>query len=120
MADYEELQKKLSEYGQEHLLDFWTRLSESDQRCLTSELLDLDLRHIVKSFDDCTEDLKQASETLDDQLEPLPKEVLGSVTKSDAETLNRYRTEGVQRFFSLKLTAFDQYRCSSACRRIED
>lgn len=99
MAHYEELQKKLSEHGQEHLLDFWATLSESDRSRLTSELNDLDLPHIIRSFNKCTEDMRRSNENLDDRLEPLPKDVFGSVARSDTETLDRYRTEGVTLVF---------------------
>lgn len=94
MANYETLRTKLAAFGQDHILKFWPKLSEVERKHLASELVGLDLQHISESFKKCQEDFTKASETVDDQLEPLPKSVLGSFAKCDSATLKRYEDEG--------------------------
>lgn len=96
MANYETLRTKLAAFGQDHLLKFWPKLSEVERKHLASELVGLDLQHISESFKKCQEDFTKASETVDDQLEPLPKSVLGSFAKCDSATLKRYEDEGLK------------------------
>jgi len=113
-VDIEMLRARLVEHGQEHLLRFWDHLDETDRQHLTVELLSLDLEYVNRCYEACIGDLKRANGNCDSQLEPLPESVVGSIVRTDAETMKRYEQEGLKLFclFSLvleveKLSAFN-------------
>jgi len=97
-VDQVELRQRLAEHGQEHLLRFWDHLDETEQCRLTAELSALDLGYVNRCYEACIGDLKRVNGNFDDRLEPLPESVVGSVVRSDPETLKGYECEG-ERFF---------------------
>jgi len=82
----ESLRARLAEYGQEHLLTFWDQLDEDAQRKLYGELDDLDLAEVTEYFQRTIATLNEATEKLDDRMEPLTADQCGSIFKvSDGE-----------------------------------
>lgn len=90
--DIEKLREKLIKHGQEHLLQFWNELSEADRQRLYTELEAMDYEKILKYFNVCMTPVAK----VDDRLEPLPGNVCGSVATTEAETLQKYETEGLK------------------------
>lgn len=93
--DFDELKEKLTKHGQDHVLRFWDVLSSDERERLYAEVSRIDLEYVTRSFQNCMEGLKQAQETLDDHLDPLPENVVGSVVRTDPDTLKMYESDGV-------------------------
>lgn len=77
-----ELAKRLAEADQAHLLQFWPELSPTEQDSLLLDMEGMDFQEIngfFKSAMETTSCSKQ--EKMDTRMEPVPRDVLGSVTK---------------------------------------
>jgi len=95
-VDETELRRRLVEHGQDQLMKFWDHLSESEQRQLTAELSSIDLAYVSQCYEACVGDLKRTDGNCDKHLQPLPESVVGSVVRSDPETLELYEHEGLE------------------------
>ncbi|KAK5619661.1 UDP-N-acetylglucosamine pyrophosphorylase [Crenichthys baileyi] len=89
------LAQKLAEAGQSHLLQFWNELSPEDQRDLIQELQGIDFQEINGFFKNAMETSSSTRhEKMDGRMEPVPREVLGSVTR-DRERLKEWEEKGL-------------------------
>jgi len=93
--DIAALRQHLTTYNQQHLIKFWDELSDVERKTLYQELTALDLDYVTQCFKQCQEDLSQAEQSIDDLLEPLPDSDLGSVVRTDAQTLKHYQQIGL-------------------------
>ncbi|KAJ8388160.1 hypothetical protein AAFF_G00136260 [Aldrovandia affinis] len=89
------LAERLVEAGQSHLLQFWDELSPEEQAEMSVDLESMDFKEINGFFKSAMEvfgHIKQ--ERVDTRMEPVPREVLGSVTR-DRELLRVWEEEGL-------------------------
>ena len=91
--DLESLRAKLKEHKQEHLLEHWESLTDEQQKQLYSDLRCINFAEVNGFFSRCMEQL-DATDKVDDHLQPIPQEALGSVVRTDAQTLKQYEEEG--------------------------
>lgn len=92
--DLKELAQKLAEAGQSHLLQFWDQLSPEEQADLSSELKNMDFKEINRFFKNAMLTSGQGKqEKVDARMEPVPQEVLGSVTR-DRDSLKDWEEKG--------------------------
>ncbi|GAA6076441.1 UDP-N-acetylhexosamine pyrophosphorylase isoform X1 [Tachysurus ichikawai] len=90
------LAEALDEAGQSHLLQFWDRLSPEEQAELVQELKAMNFPEINIFFKHAMETSSQTKqEKVDSRMEPVPPEVLGSVTR-DRESLKDWEEEGLR------------------------
>ncbi|XP_056895069.1 UDP-N-acetylhexosamine pyrophosphorylase isoform X1 [Takifugu flavidus] len=90
------LATKLAEAAQSHLLQFWNELSPEEQAELTLDLQEMDLQEIMGFFRKAMEmSSNSKNEKMDTRMEPVPREVLGSVTR-DREGLKTWEQSGLQ------------------------
>ncbi|XP_008305471.1 UDP-N-acetylhexosamine pyrophosphorylase isoform X2 [Cynoglossus semilaevis] len=90
-----ELSQRLAEAKQSHLLQFWDELSPEERRELTVQLQGMDFKEINGFFRNAMEvSSSSKQEKMDARMEPVPREVLGSVTR-DREHLAHWEQEGL-------------------------
>ncbi|KAM9763106.1 UDP-N-acetylhexosamine pyrophosphorylase isoform 2-T2 [Menidia menidia] len=90
------LMQKLADAGQSHLLQFWAELSPEEQADLTRDLQGMDFKEINGFFKNAMETSSSSKqEKMDARMEPVPREVLGSVTR-DRECLKEWEAVGLQ------------------------
>nr|UEK51434.1 MMY-like protein 1 [Parasacculina yatsui] len=95
--DVENLRSKLKEIGQSHLLDFWHKLSEEQQRLLFDDIESCDLADACHQFRrTMTESGEKVQGPLDERLKPVPPEVLGGSCRSTDEQLRKYEQIGME------------------------
>lgn len=89
--DVAQLTENLKQYGQEHLVNFWSDLNETERQQLFNDIQATNLaevteifRHTVQSANH-DEDLK-----LDEHLQPIPPELHGAITRTSPELLKHY------------------------------
>lgn len=88
------LSQKLAEAGQSHLLQFWNELSPAQQAVLMLDLQGMDFQEINGFFRNAMETSSNSKqEKMDARMEPVPREVLGSVTR-DRESLKAWEHTG--------------------------
>lgn len=88
------LAQKLAEADQSHLLQFWNELSPAEQADLIHELQGMDFQEINGFFKNAMETSSNSKhEKMDTRMEPVPREVLGSVTR-DRESLKAWELTG--------------------------
>lgn len=86
--------QRLAEAGQSHLLQFWAELSPEEQTDLTLDLQEMNFQEISGFFKNAMETSSGSKdEKKDARVEPVPREVLGSVTR-DRESLRDWEQTG--------------------------
>ncbi|XP_035709199.1 UDP-N-acetylhexosamine pyrophosphorylase isoform X3 [Folsomia candida] len=99
MMDAVEMKEHLARYGQEHLLQFWDSLEESEQKELYKDIKDLNFDEVTRNFQNtmsCENENAENGGKLDDRLQPIPTEIHGAVVRTDANTLQKYENEGLR------------------------
>lgn len=91
----ESLQRKLIEYGQEHLLKFYDELSDKEKKELCQDISELNFIDVISYFDSAIHASLNMN-TLDDEVSPIPKENIASVKTTDKEQLKMYEELGLQ------------------------
>lgn len=95
---FEEAKAKLEAAGQTHVLQFWDELSAEERGTFLEEISQLQPDELVEH---CREAAASASRhssadgRLDARMQPVPPEFIGSVRKSDRETLQKWENEGL-------------------------
>ncbi|TSL22037.1 UDP-N-acetylhexosamine pyrophosphorylase [Bagarius yarrelli] len=91
-----QLTQSLAKAGQSHLLQFWDQLSPEEQAELAQELQAMNFQEINTFFKKAMETSSQTKqEKVDGRMEPVPREVLGSVTR-DCESVKEWEEEGLR------------------------
>uniref|UniRef100_A0A8C7L5N5 UDP-N-acetylhexosamine pyrophosphorylase n=1 Tax=Oncorhynchus kisutch TaxID=8019 RepID=A0A8C7L5N5_ONCKI len=90
------LAHRLAEAGQSHLVQFWDELTPEQQAEMTSDLEAMDFQEINKFFRSAMEvSHSSKQEKMDARMEPVPREVLGSVTR-DRDCLKDWEEKGLR------------------------
>ncbi|XP_051985572.1 UDP-N-acetylhexosamine pyrophosphorylase-like isoform X3 [Xyrauchen texanus] len=94
--DMSKLATRLAEAGQSHVLQFWDQLSPEEQAEMSLDLKSMNFMEINTFFKNAMKTSGQCShEKVDSRMEPVPREVLGSVTR-DRESLKEWEEEGLR------------------------
>lgn len=85
---------KLTQFKQQHLLDFFDGLSASDQNQLVQDIESIDFASVCKSFEKCDPRNAKPHESIDNLLMPLTPDVHQSITRTAPEVLAKFRDYG--------------------------
>ncbi|KAG8003547.1 UDP-N-acetylhexosamine pyrophosphorylase [Nibea albiflora] len=89
------LAQKLAEADQSHLLHFWNELNATERADLIHDLQGMDFQEINGFFKNAMEMSSSSKhEKMDARMEPVPREVLGSVTR-DRDCLKDWELTGL-------------------------
>ncbi|KAM4629729.1 UDP-N-acetylhexosamine pyrophosphorylase isoform 2-T2 [Polymixia lowei] len=89
------LAQRLAEAGQSHLLQFWNELAPEEQANMTLDLEVMNFEEINGFFKNAMEiSSSSKQEKMDSRMEPVPRDVLGSVTR-DRDSLKDWEIEGL-------------------------
>lgn len=102
MLSLEQVKQSLERAGQAHILQFWPELCEEERDSFLLELSQLDLKGLKGHCDGAVRAAASPPDSLDQHIEPVPPEFIGSVRKSDKKSLAEWENEG----------EFQHHRCS--------
>ncbi|MEQ2175689.1 hypothetical protein GOODEAATRI_020399 [Goodea atripinnis] len=112
MPSLQQIRTALDGSGQAHVLRFWPELSEEEKEVFLQELGQLDLQRLKEHCQAAAETAKAATSSCLDRdlnlnlnLEPVPPESMGSVTRSDPENLAEWEHEGTDQNQNLVQTS---------------
>ncbi|KAK2819403.1 hypothetical protein Q5P01_024964 [Channa striata] len=95
MLSFEQVKKTLERTGQSHVLQFWPELCGEDRDTFLHEISQLDLQGLK---DHCEQAAKAATAPpacLDQDIEPVHPQVIGSIKRSGRTTLAEWENEGL-------------------------
>ncbi|KAE8284681.1 UDP-N-acetylhexosamine pyrophosphorylase-like protein 1 [Larimichthys crocea] len=95
MLSFEQLKQRLESAGQPHVLQFWSELCEEDRDTFLQELSQLDLKGLKDHCEGAVRAADSPSANLDQHIQPVPPESIGSVRKSDKSCLAEWENEGL-------------------------
>ncbi|XP_076355129.1 UDP-N-acetylhexosamine pyrophosphorylase-like isoform X3 [Tachypleus tridentatus] len=101
--DVEALRLRLKQYGQEHVLKFWSCLTGKQRTMLYKELSDMDLEEVYSIYKECNQNSGEESEKLDDLLQPIPSELHEGVSSSTPERISGLRNIGLEKISEHKV-----------------
>lgn len=94
MSDIESVRQVLSQYSQQHLLQFWDQITEEQKQLLYKDIKSIDFAKVCKAFEVTVNSENEQSEKIDDLLEPLSPQVHESITRTTKDKLHSYRENG--------------------------
>jgi UDP-N-acetylglucosamine/UDP-N-acetylgalactosamine diphosphorylase len=94
--DLENLRQQLTKHNQAHLLKFWDVLPNDKKEDLYTDLTSIDFAEVDRNFKRTCLSSHSNGDSIDELLEPVPKECFGSCTRSDEDTLKEYEEEGLK------------------------
>uniref|UniRef100_A0A3B4Z707 UDP-N-acetylglucosamine pyrophosphorylase 1 like 1 n=1 Tax=Stegastes partitus TaxID=144197 RepID=A0A3B4Z707_9TELE len=95
MPSLEEFKQALESAGQPHVLQFWPELSEDQRDAFLQELAQLDLQGLKAHCEAAAAAVSAPPACLDQDMEPLHPDTVGSVRKSDTKSLSEWEEQGL-------------------------
>ena len=97
------IQQRLTYTNQIHLLAYWSDLNDEQRQTLLHDVSEVDFDRVQQAYDaikhelsDETSDKKdEATEVIDDVMEPIPDHMAGSIDETSQEQLDEYRLKGL-------------------------
>lgn len=96
MTNLGSLKETLKKHGQEHLLQFWDQLNDSERKQLIGDIQEFNLEEVQSFFVRAKASLEESSAKLDNRLQPVPESTLLSISRTSKEQLNVFMDEGEQ------------------------
>lgn len=90
----EDLINHLKPFGQEHLLNFWDRLTESDRNNLANDIYSTNFGELNECFKKVNHET--SARKIDSLMQPIPDELKGSFKNTSKEQLRAYEKEGLK------------------------
>jgi len=93
-AKVDELSVKLEKVGQQHLLKFWSDLSENEKESFEKELKEVDLESLKKVYEESKKDKQE--DKVNKNIKPVPSSSKSGYEKSSKEELKKYEARGLK------------------------
>lgn len=90
-----DLQKRLADCGQSHVLRFWDQLDDDERDSFLKQLQTINFENSIKLFHKAMKSIGTI-QRLDERMKPIPETQFESEESCDAETLKRYRDIGLR------------------------
>lgn len=94
MLSFEGAKRSLESAGQAHVLQFWPELGEGERRAFLQELSQLDLKGLRDHCEGAARAAAFPPCSLDEHVEPVPAECIGSARTGDEDSLAAWGNEG--------------------------
>lgn len=94
MLSLEHVERSLGSAGQSHVLQFWPELCEEERVRFLQELSQLDLKGLKDHCEGAARAAASPPDSLDQHIEPVPQELIGSARTSDRSSLAEWEDEG--------------------------
>lgn len=94
MPCFEQVKQGLESAGQAHVLQFWPELCEEERDVFLEELAQLDLKGLKDHCEGAAKAAASPPDSLDQHIEPIPPEFIGSVKKSGRDSLEEWERRG--------------------------
>jgi len=88
--DVQSLRDNLSQYGQEHLVQFWDQLDHEGRQELLHDIGEINFAEAVDFFRHTMQSACSDEEKLDERLQPIPSELHGATTRTGPQLLRHY------------------------------
>ena len=88
---------RLKNAGQTHLVAFWDQLDHEQRAVLLRDIDKIDFDHVNQSFEAIQDQLVEKKSNIDEFMEPIPDEIIGSIDRTSKEQIEIYRREGENR-----------------------
>lgn len=101
------LKERLTRANQDHLLDYWSELTDEQRRTLLHDINEIDLDRVARAYNGIKHELladneahkqngqnEAEQESIDDIMEPVPDDVMGSISETSEEQLQKYQQCG--------------------------
>lgn len=95
MSDVNKIKNILAEFGQEHLLQFWDKLNNTEKLELANDLNEINIGEVTSYFKRAIHTLNEDQVKLDDRMMPIPNHLYGAVSRTPQELLLMYEKEGL-------------------------
>ncbi|XP_065199959.1 UDP-N-acetylhexosamine pyrophosphorylase [Planococcus citri] len=95
MTNIEDLRKNLAKYGQEHLLRYWSSLTDCEKEELMLDINDINFEAVLSDFKRATANLKD-EEVMDKEIKPVPSSLFGGVDRSSESDVKSHIEEGLR------------------------
>uniref|UniRef100_G3Q3D3 UDP-N-acetylglucosamine pyrophosphorylase 1, like 1 n=1 Tax=Gasterosteus aculeatus TaxID=69293 RepID=G3Q3D3_GASAC len=95
MLSFEGAKRSLESAGQAHVLQFWPELGEGERRAFLQELSQLDLKGLRDHCEGAARAAAFPPCSLDEHVEPVPAESIGSARTGDEDSLAAWGNEGL-------------------------
>ncbi|KAK0181888.1 hypothetical protein PV327_000072 [Microctonus hyperodae] len=86
---------QLNKYNQGHLLKFWDELTEDQRNDLMDDLLELNLAEVTSYFSHAVESFENNNKLLDDRIEAIDDDAIGSSINCDLDEWKKYENMGL-------------------------
>ena len=92
------LQQDLKSANQEHILAYWSELNEKQREILLHDINEIDFNRVTDGFNSIKHEFQSNSnqDNIDDLMEPVPDDIIGSVDETSAKQLENYRQKGLK------------------------
>jgi UDP-N-acetylglucosamine/UDP-N-acetylgalactosamine diphosphorylase len=95
-SNFDEIKAKLTAQNQQHLLQFWTDLTDDQRTDLIRDIGELNLDEIQEFFKRATASLDEVGAKLDDRLRPIPESQYVSTSRLSKEQTRKYEEAGLR------------------------
>ncbi|XP_014214929.1 UDP-N-acetylhexosamine pyrophosphorylase-like protein 1 [Copidosoma floridanum] len=93
---FKKLKSLLEEHGQQHLLNFWSEISEDEKKVLVKDIANLNLSQVIACFEEAMSIHQNKEKLPDDKIKPVPPNVMESISNLTSDKISFYENLGLR------------------------